>query len=107
MILRCMVSNECSDTSCNTPVIMWNDLAAAVNSTSTIVDLHLDFSWELIEHVEIISHRCDYGRDYSERFLLYLLFYVKVNIDNSLNCAIIYKKDSGGKRNARKGSVYY
>lgn len=51
--LRCMGSNEGSDTSCNTPVIMWDDLAAAVNSTSTIVDLHLDFLWEIIEHVEI------------------------------------------------------
>ena len=53
LILRCMGSNECSETSCNTPAIMWSDLADAVNSTSTIVDLHLDFLWELIEHVEI------------------------------------------------------
>lgn len=51
--IRCMGSNECSEISCSTPIIMWDDLAAAVNSTSTIVDLHLDFLWELIEHVEI------------------------------------------------------
>lgn len=53
LILRCMGSNECSETSCNTPVIMWSDLADAVNSTSTIVDLHLDFLWEAIDHVRI------------------------------------------------------
>ena len=53
LILRCMGSNEFSETSCNTPVIMWSDLADAVNSTSSIVDLHLDFLWESIEHVEI------------------------------------------------------
>ena len=46
-------SNECSETSCNTSVIMWSDLADAVNSTSTIVDLHLDFLWEAINHVRI------------------------------------------------------
>lgn len=53
LILRSMGRNECSETSCNIPVIMWSDLADAVNSTSTIVDLHLEFLWEIIEHVEI------------------------------------------------------
>ena len=57
LILRCMGSNECSETSCNTPVIMWSDLAAAVNSTSTIVDLHLDFLWEAIDHVRIDGYK--------------------------------------------------
>ena len=53
LIMRCVGSNECPQVSCNTSVIMWNDLADAVNSVSRIVDLHLDFLWEIIEHVEI------------------------------------------------------
>ena len=53
LLLRCMGSSECTENSCNTPVIMWSDLVDAVNSTSKIVDLHLDFLWEIIEHVEI------------------------------------------------------
>ena len=53
LILRCMGSNECPEDSCSTPVIIWDDLADAVNSVSTIVDLHLDFLWEIIEDVEI------------------------------------------------------
>lgn len=55
-ILRCMGSYEYSEASCNAPIIMWDDLADAVNSVSTIVDLHLDFLWEAIDHVKIYGH---------------------------------------------------
>lgn len=53
LILQCMGCYECSEASCNAPLITWDDLADAVNSVSTIVDLHLDFLWEAIEHVRI------------------------------------------------------
>ena len=53
LVLRCVGSNECSVDSCNTSVIIWDDLADAVNNASTIVDLHLDFLWDAINHVEI------------------------------------------------------
>ena len=50
LILRCIGNYDCS---CNSPIIMWDDLADAVSSVSPIVDLHLDFFWEIINHVEI------------------------------------------------------
>ena len=53
LILQCMGCYECSEVSCNAPIITWDDLADAVNSVSTIVDLHLDFLWEAIDHVRI------------------------------------------------------
>ena len=43
LILQCMGCYECPESSCNAPLITWDDLADAVNSASTIVDLHLDF----------------------------------------------------------------
>ena len=40
LILRCIGNYDCS---CNLPIIMWDDLADAASSVSSIVDLHLDF----------------------------------------------------------------
>lgn len=38
---------------CDSPVILWDDLAAAVAKVSTITDFHLDFLWEAIERINI------------------------------------------------------
>lgn len=53
LILRCLGCYECSKASCDASIITWDDLADAVNSASTIVNLHLDFLWEAIDYVKI------------------------------------------------------
>ena len=59
IVLRCSGSDDGQASVCQTPMITWEDLAAAVNKVTTITDLHLDFLWEAIERVQIDGCRIE------------------------------------------------